>query len=514
MTAKGDKRRETILRIALTQSKNLLHQNIVFILALISSNNKYPTIVRQFIKFLKFFIDKFFSIIYYFSIFMIFCINEISTFFMSRINTSNIRFDRDLCEIEYTYGKFPVKLHFMLTGGEEKFRESFEKIRKFRAVYFTRDRENPEDIAIRGKKILGHSKSSFYKSIDFEIPDYFVTEHSFIDECPDEMMFIEMDSLKSPSHFDLSLLMTLVKSYLVRRVSVVNLLFSGYSRIMDSRRFRIFRNQILRWLPLSRNKIQKIGDTNFIPIYFEDKYFVLPVRNNVSKFPKLKYEVTHNKVRYEFEVTDGNYDYMKSFPVPDDMSVRKHIIAQPISLLQNIKNVFSDDDYIGDMAMLTTGRIYRHKEKKLTTKKDKTSSSSPSMNIFDMKLSAIKRSPESISFIEILSDVLEDMELDTVKVLIDDIIDPVITGYAKSRIEEMSEEEEEDSQDELEKLLEEISEGEPCLERSEDELDRSVSENEEDYQNEIEKLLEEISDDEPCLERSEDELTRSVSEED
>ncbi len=441
MTTKEDKMRETVLRIFLTQSKNLLHQNIIFILAWISSNDKYPEFIRQFIKFVKFFIDKFFSIIYYFSVFTIFCINEISTFFMSRINTSSIRFDRDLCEIEYTYGSFPVKLHFMLTGGEEKFRESFEKIRKFRAVYFTRDRENPEDIAIRGKKILGHSKSSFYKSIDFEIPDYFVTEHSFIDECPDEMMFIEMDSLKSPSHFDLSLLMTLVKSYLVRRISVINLLFSGYSRIMDNRRFRIFRNQILKWLPLSRNKIQKIGDTNFIPIYFEDKYFVLPVRNNASKFPKLKYEVTHNKVRYEFEVTDGNYDYMKSFPVPDDMSVRKHIIAQPISLLQNIKNVFSDDDYIGDMAMVTTGRIYRHKEKKLTTKKDKTSSSSPSMNIFDMKLSAIKRSPESISFVEILSDVIEDMELDTMKALIDDLIDPVITGSAKSRVEEMSEDE-------------------------------------------------------------------------
>lgn len=494
MTTKEDKMRETVLRIFLTQSKNLLHQNIIFILALISSNDKYPEFIRQFIKFLGFFIDKFFSIIYYFSVFMIFCINEISTFFMSRINTSKIRFDRDLCEIQYTYGKFPVKLHFMLTGGEEKFRESFKEIRKFRAVYFTRDRENPKDIVIRGKKILGHSKSSFYEPLDFEIPDYFVTEHSFIDECPDEMMFIEMDSLKSPSHFDLSLLMALVKSYLVRRVSVVNLLFSGYSRIMDNRRFRIFRNQILRWFPLSRNKIQKIGDTNFIPIYFEDKYFVLPVRNNISKFPKLKYEVTHDKVQYEFEVTDGNYDYMKSFPVPDDMSVRKHIISQPISLLQNIKNIFADDDYIGDMAMVTTGRVYRHKEEKLRTKKDKTSSSSTSMNIFDMKLSANKRSLESISFVEILSDVMEDMELDTMKALMDDLIDPVIAGSAKSRVEEISEgepclESEEDSQNEIEKLLEEISEGEHCLERSEDELARTVSE--EDSQDETDKLSEE-----------------------
>ena len=465
MTTKEDKMRETILRIVLTQGKNLLHQNVLFILSLISSNDKYPEFIRQFIKFLGFFIDKFFSIIYYFSVFMIFCINEISTFFMSRINTSKIRFDRDLCEIQYTYGKFPVKLHFMLTGGEEKFRESFKEIRKFRTIYFTRNRENPEDVIIRGKKILGHSKSSFYESLDFEIPDYFVSEHSFIDECPDEMMFIEMDSLKSPSHFVLSLLMTLVKSYLVRRVSVINLFFSGYSRIMNIRRFRIFRNQILKWLPLSRNKIQKIGDTNFIPIYFEDKYFVLPVRNNASKFPKLKYEVTHNKIRYEFEVTDGNYDYMKSFPVPDDMSVRKHIISQPISLLQNIKSIFADDDYIGDMTMVTTGRVYRHKEEKLRTKKDKTSSSSPSMNIFDMKLSANKRGPESISVAEILSDVMEDMELDTMKALMDDLIDPVIAGSAKSRVEE-------------------ISEGEP---------DRTVSEEEEDYQNEIEKLLEEIS---------------------
>lgn len=474
MTTKEDKRRETILRVALTQGKNFIKQNIMFILALISLNDKYPEFIRQFIKFLRFFIDKFFSIIYYFSVFMIFCINEISTFFMSRINTSNIQFDHDLCEIQYTYGKFPVKLHFMLTGGEEKFRESFKKIRKFRAVYFTRDRENPEDVIIRGKKILGHSKSSFYESLDFEIPDYFVTEHSFIDECPDEMMFIEMDSLKSPSHFDLSLLMTLVKSYLVRRFSVINLLFSGISRIMDNRKFRIFRNQTLRWLPLSRNKIQKIGDTNFIPIYFEDKFFVLPVRNNISKFPKLKYEVIHNRILYEFEVTDGNYDYMKSFPVPDDMSVRKHIISQPISLLQNIKSIFADDDYIGDMAMVTTGRFYRHKEKKLMTKKDKTSSSSPSMNIFDMKLSANKRGPESISVAEILSDVMEDMELDTMKALIDDLIDPVIAGSAKSRVEEISEDElartvSEDSQDEIEKLLEEISKDEPCLERSEDE---------------------------------------------
>lgn len=365
MTTKEDRKRETILRVALTQGKNLMQQNIMFILALMSMNDKYPEFIRQFIKFLRFFIDKFFSIIYYFSVFMIFCINEISTFFMSRINTSTIKFDRDLCEIEYTYGKFPVKLHFMLTGGEEKFRESFKKIRKFRTIYFTRARENPEDIVVRGKKILGHSKSSFYKSLDFEIPDYFVSEHSFIDECPDEMMFIEMDSLKSPSHFDLSLLMTLVKSYLVRKFSVIDLFFSGYSRIIDNRKFRIFRNQILRRLPLSRNKIQKIGDTNFIPIYFEDKFFVLPVRNNISKFPKLKYEVIHNKIRYEFEVTDGNYDYMKSFPVPDDMTVRKHIISQPVSFLQNIKSIFADDDYIGDMAMVTTGRFYRHKEKKI-----------------------------------------------------------------------------------------------------------------------------------------------------
>lgn len=492
MTTKEDKMRATVLRLFLTQSKNLLHQNILFILTWIISNDKYPEIVKQFIKFVKFFIDKFFSIIYYFSVFVIFCLNEISTFFMSRINTSKIRFDRDLCEIEYTHGKLPVKLHFMLTGGEEKFRDSFKEIRKFRAVYFTRDRENPEDVAIRGKKILGHSKSSFYKSIDFEIPDYFVTEHSFIDECPDEMMFIEMDSLKSPSHFDLSLLMTLVKSYLVRRISVINLLFSGYSRIMNIRRFRIFRNQILRWLPLSRNKIQKIGDTNFIPIYFEDKYFILPVRNNVSKFPKLKYEVTHDNVRYEFEVTDGNYDYMKSFPVPDDMSVRKHIISQPISLLQNIKNVFADDDYIGDLAMVTTGRVYRHKEDKLRTKKDKASSSSSSMNIFDMKLSVNKKSPESVSFVEILSDMIEGIELDT---LIDDLVDPIIAGSAKSRVEEISENEpdrtvseEEDSQKEIEKLLEEIGEDTSCLERSEDEPDQTVSE--EDSQGEIDKLSE------------------------
>ncbi len=208
----------------------------------------------------------------------------------------------------------------------------------------------------------------------------------------------------------------------------------------------------------------------------------MPVRNNASKFPKLKYEVTHNKVRYEFEVTDGNYDYMKSFPVPDDMSVRKHIISQPISLLQNIKNVFADDDYIGDLAMVTTGRVYRHKEDKLRSKKDKTSSSSSSMNIFDMKLSVNKKSPESVSFVEILSDMIEGMELDT---LIDDLVDPIIAGSAKSRVEEISENEprlesEEDSQNEIEKLLEEMSEDEPCLERSEDEPDQTVPEEAED----------------------------------
>jgi len=372
-----------------------------------------------------------------------------------------------------------------MIGGEDKFRESFKKIRKFRTIFATRNRENPEDIIVRGKKILGYSKSSFYNSLDFEIPDYFVSEHNFIDECPDEIMFIEMDSLTPSAHIDLSMLMSIAKSYLIRRFSLINLLFSGYSRIMNNRKFKIFRNQFLKWLPLSRNKIQKIGDTNFIPIYFEDKFFVLPVRNNVSKFPKLKYEVTHDNVRYEFEVTDGNYDYMKSFPVPDDMSVRKHIISQPTSLLQNIKNVFADDDYIGDMAMLTTGRVYRHKEDKLRAKKDKTSSSSPSTNIFDMKLSVNKKSPESVSFVEILSDMIEGMKLDT---LIDDLVDPIIAGSAKSRVEEISEDEpcsesEEDSQNELEKLLEEIGE---------DEQARSVSE--EDSQGEIDDELSEEED--------------------
>lgn len=456
-TREEDKRRETILRIALTQSKNLIQQNIMLVLALMSFNDKYPEVIKQCLKFFRLIIDKFFAIIYYFGIFMIFCINEILKFFTSRINTSDIQFDRDLCEIRFTYGKFPVKLHFILTGGEEKFRESFEKIRKFRAIYATRNRENPEDVVIRGKKILGHSKSSFYHSKDFEIPDYFVTEHSFIDECPDEMMFIEMDSLKSPSHFDLSLLLILAKSYLIRRFSVINLVFSGYSRIMNNRKFKIFRNQFLKWLPLSRNKIQKIGDTNFIPIYFEDKFFTLPVRNNISKFPKLKYEVIHNKIRYEFEVTDGNYDYMKSFQVPDDMSVRKHIVSQPVSLLQNIKSIFADDDDIGDMAMVATGRLCRNKEKKIMTKKDKESSSL-SVNIFDMKLSASKRMPETVTATEILSVVMEDMKTDPMKTVIEDLIDPIIHGTGKSRVEEILETSEGDSQEEIEKLFDLISE--------------------------------------------------------
>lgn len=134
------------------------------------------------------------------------------------------------------------------------------------------------------------------------------------------------------------------------------------------------------------------------------------------------------------------------------------------------------------------------------TKKDKISSSFHSTNIFDMKLSANKRGPESISVVEILSDVLKDIELDTMKALKDDLIDPIITGSAKSRVEEISDdkpclksENEEDSQEEIEKLLEEISNDTSCLERSKDELARTVSE--EDSQDEIEKLLEEISED-------------------